>query len=146
MKMLTQMVSIKASHKKHTLIPQNLFTGLNVHAKFEVTSDYLLSFLLSSAVGRLSNRQCCEPPSPFKSLFDKLSVKGSPWCLHVGGESNNSKAQGAPVIQKEKKKQLWEERVRGGESKRDRERERNHPCYVSDPIVAITNKLMWMGF
>lgn len=71
----------------------NLPTGLNVSGK-KLGLIHLLSFLPSSAVGRHSSQQCCEPSSPFKSLFDKRSVKSSPRCLRVGGESNNSEARG----------------------------------------------------
>lgn len=50
---------------------------------------YFLSFAVVCTY--FSKQNCTSPP---KSLFDKLSVKSSLWCLHVGGESNNSKAQG----------------------------------------------------
>lgn len=84
----------RATATKSARPPQpNLPTGLKVSGK-KLGLIHLLSFLSSSAVGRHSSQQCCEPSSPFKSLFDKLSVKSSPRCLRVGGESNNSEARG----------------------------------------------------
>lgn len=63
--------------------------------------SHLFYFLSSSIVYICFSKWNCTFPS--KSLFDKLSAKSSLCCLHVGGESDNSKTQGFLWLRKKRK-------------------------------------------